>query len=149
VCLPLTIFVRDLLIPATSHFIGPPPSPSRPCQLPWLLPETGRYSALDERAAVIDANPHRSPIGLVRDRDVAAEAPDPARSRQGVGVEPFAVGCPLAMVAVADAVLTGDAGFLRGHGDVDRDDAFEDVLSRGGHGEERAQRSARRKQADH
>jgi hypothetical protein len=74
---------------------------------------------------------------------VAAEAPGAVRSRQGVGVEPFARRRPAAVVAVPDTVLTGDAGFLLGHGDVDRYDTFKEILGRRRRDEESAQQSRR------
>lgn len=81
---------------------------------------------LDERAAVRDADPHRSAVVLVRDR----EAPSLVRGHQGVGVEPFARSRPTAVVAIPNAVLAGDARFFLGQLDANRDDAFEKILGK-------------------
>jgi hypothetical protein len=50
------------------------------------------------------------------------------------------------VVAVPDAILAGDANFFPGHGDVDRDDCLEKVLSRRKRSEEHAQQSCRWKE---
>ena len=85
---------------------------------------------LDERAAVRDADPHRSAVVLVRDRDVATEAPALVRGHQGASIEPFARSRPTAVVAIPNAVLAGDARFFLGQLDANQDNAFEKILGK-------------------
>lgn len=85
-------------------------------------------SAFDERPAIVNPHPHRPAVGLVRHRDAAAEAPGAMGRRQGVGVEALARRRPAAVVAIANAIVAGDASLHAGHGDVDRADAGKNVL---------------------
>jgi hypothetical protein len=92
-------------------------------------------TAADERTAIGHPSPDRAAVGEVSDGGERTERPRAMRNcvgTAGVGVEDRAVGGALAVIAVADAVLQGDAGLDPRHRDLHRDRAGEwiAVLSR-------------------